>query len=32
MTAYQAFNDHTMGDYIPTDDDIAKGLAKLPEV
>ena len=32
MTAYQAFNDHTMGDYIPTDDDIAKGLSKLPEV
>ena len=32
MTAYQAFNDHTMGDYIPTDDDIAKGLARLPEV
>ena len=32
MTAYQAFNDHTMGDYIPTDDEIAAGLAHVPEV
>ena len=32
MTAYQAFNDHTMGDYIPTDDEIAKSLARTPEV
>ena len=32
MTAYQAFNDHTMGDYIPTDEELAASFAKLPEV
>lgn len=32
MTAYQAFNDGTMGDYIPTDDDLAASFAKLPKV
>ena len=32
MTAYKAFNDHTMGDYIPTDEDLEKSFAKLPKV
>ena len=32
MTAYQAFNDGKMSDYIPTDEDIASSLAKLPKV
>ena len=32
MTAYQAFNDHTMGDYIPTDDELEASFAKLPKV
>lgn len=32
MYAYQAFNDGTMTDYIPTDEDLAKGFAGLPEV
>ncbi len=32
MTAYQAYNDHTMGDYIPTDEDLAASFAKLPKV
>ena len=32
MVAYQKYNDHEMGDYIPTDDEIAKSLAKLPKV
>ena len=32
MTAYQAFNDGTMSDYIPTDDEIKASLAKLPAV
>lgn len=32
MYAYQAYNDGTMTDYIPTDEDLAKGFAGLPEV
>ena len=32
MVAYQKFNDGEMSDYIPTDEDIAKSLAKLPQV
>lgn len=31
MTAYQKFNDGQMGDYIPTDDDLAKGFATIPQ-
>lgn len=32
MVAYQKYNDGEMSDYIPTDEDIAASLAKLPEV
>ena len=32
MTAYARFNDGEMSDTIPTDDDIAASLAKLPKV
>jgi len=32
MVAYQKFNDNEMSDYIPTDEDIAKSLAQLPQV
>ena len=32
MVAYQKFNDGVMTDYIPTDDDLAKGFAGLPKV
>lgn len=32
MTAYAAFNDKTMSDYIPTDEDIRSSLSKLPKV
>lgn len=32
MTAYQSFNDGKMSDYIPTDEEIAETLAKLPKV
>ena len=32
MTAYQAFNEHTMGDYIPTDEELAASFAKLPKI
>ena len=32
MVAYQKFNDGEMNDYIPTDEDIAKSLAKLPKI
>lgn len=32
MVAYQKYNDGEMADYIPTDEDIAKSLAKLPKV
>ena len=32
MTAYQAFNDHVMGDYVPADEELEASFAKLPEV
>ena len=32
MVAYQKFNDGQMSDYIPTDEEIAKSLANLPQV
>ncbi|MBQ7562277.1 MAG: TrpB-like pyridoxal phosphate-dependent enzyme [Synergistaceae bacterium] len=32
MTAYEQYNNHTMTDYIPTDDDLAKGFATIPNV
>lgn len=32
MYAYQKFNDGTMGDYIPTDAEIAASLAQLPKI
>ncbi|MBQ9206651.1 MAG: TrpB-like pyridoxal phosphate-dependent enzyme [Treponema sp.] len=32
MYAYKAFNDGTMSDCIPTDDEIAKSLAKTPKI
>ena len=32
MVAYGKYNDGTMRDYIPTDDDLAKGFAGLPRV
>ena len=30
MTAYQAFNDGRMSDYVPTDGELADSFAKLP--
>ncbi len=32
MMAYQKFNDGEMTDYIPTDEDLARGFANLPEI
>lgn len=32
MTAYSAFHDGTMKDYIPTDEDLQKGFDKLPKI
>ena len=32
MTAYQAFNDGRMTDYIPTDEELAQSIATLPKV
>ena len=32
MYAYEAFNDGTMSDYIPTDADLEKGFAGLPKM
>lgn len=32
MMAYEKFNNGEMSDYIPSDDDLAKGFAGLPEV
>ena len=32
MFAYQRYNDGEMSDYIPTDEEIAVGLAGLPKI
>ncbi len=32
MTAYQAFNDGKMSDYLPTDEDLERSFAKLPKI
>ncbi len=32
MTAYESFNDGRMSDYIPTDEDLAKGFASIPRI
>ncbi len=32
MTAYSAFHDGTMKDYIPTDEELQKGFEKLPQI
>jgi len=32
LYAYAQYNDHTMTDYIPTDDDLKRSLAKLPKM
>jgi len=32
MTAYEAYNNGTMKDYIPTDEDLAKGFAGIPDI
>ena len=32
MKAYEQYNNGNMADYIPTDEDLAKGFAKIPEV
>ena len=32
MTAYNSFNDGTMTDYIPTDEDLQKGFDQLPKI
>ncbi|MDD5922213.1 MAG: TrpB-like pyridoxal phosphate-dependent enzyme [Eubacteriales bacterium] len=31
LTAYRQYNDHTMTDYIPTDEDLAKGFESIPK-
>ena len=31
MTAYEQFNNGSMSDYIPTDEDLAKGFATIPQ-
>ena len=32
MTAYQAYHDGNMSDFIPTDEDLEKGFATLPNI
>ena len=32
LTAYKAFNDGTMTDFIPTDADIEKALSDFPDI
>ena len=32
MVAYQKYNDGDMSDYIPTDEELAEAIAKLPKV
>ncbi len=32
MVAYGKYNDGVMSDYIPTDEDLAKGFATIPNI
>jgi tryptophan synthase beta chain len=32
MTAYMAYNNKTMNDYVPSDEDLAKGFATIPGI
>ena len=32
LSAYMAYNSKTMTDYIPTDEDLAKGFASIPDI
>lgn len=32
MSAYSSFLEHTMGDYIPTDEELGKAVASLPNI
>jgi tryptophan synthase beta chain len=32
MTAYMAYNNKTMSDYIPTDEDLQRGFASIPDI
>ena len=32
LVAYQKYNDSEMSDYIPTDEDLAKGFAGIPDI
>jgi len=32
MTAYMSFNDKTMSDYIPSDADLERGFASIPDI
>ena len=32
LVAYKKFNDGKLDDYIPTDEDLAKGFAGLPDI
>ena len=32
LTAYKSFNEGTMKDYIPTDEDLARGFASIPKI
>ena len=32
LAAYKAYNEKTMSDYIPTDEDLARGFATIPKL
>ena len=32
LKAYEQYNNGTMSDYIPTDEDLAKGFATIPDI
>jgi tryptophan synthase beta chain len=32
LAAYSAFNNKTMSDYIPTEEDLTKGFASIPDI
>ena len=32
MYAYESYNNGTMGDYIPTDEELQKSISKMPKV
>jgi tryptophan synthase beta chain len=32
LSAYMAYNDKTMSDHVPTDEELARGFASIPDI